>query len=405
MTYQEIVDWLFQQIPNYQKQGGSAYKPGLDGVLTLLEKTNNPFRELKTIHIAGTNGKGSVSHILSAILQAHGYKVGLFTSPHIKDFRERIKINGEPIEANFVVDYFNRNKGGIEELGASFFEITTALAFEAFSYKNCDISIIETGLGGRLDSTNVIRPEISVITNIGMDHVAFLGNTLEKIAGEKAGIIKDKVPVVIGDCLEELYPVFKTIANEKASPIHFAHAGGELPFYNTDLLGSFQQRNIHTAIAAAKVLSKIWSLDDKLIELSLKNVIGRSGFMGRMQQISEQPRIIVDAAHNKEGIEGLLKEVQKLDYEHLRIVYGASNDKDWQSILANFSSKHSYYFTTFDSKRSITRGDFEKELKKIELNHEIFENPSAALNKCKSDAQTNDLILVCGSFYLMEKII
>ena len=404
MTYQEIVDWLFQQIPNYQKQGGSAYKPGLDGIHNLLEKTNNPFRKLKTIHIAGTNGKGSVSHILSAILQAHGYKVGLFTSPHIKDFRERIKINGELIEADFVVDYFNRNKAVVEELNASFFEITTALAFEAFSYKNCDISIIETGLGGRLDSTNVIRPEVSVITNIGMDHISFLGNTLEKIASEKAGIIKDEVPVVIGDCVEELYPLFKTIANEKSSAIHFAHKG-DLPFYETDLLGSFQQRNIHTAIGAAKVLSKEWSLDDELIELSLKNVIGSSSFMGRMQQISVQPRIIIDAAHNKEGIEGLLKEVQKLDYEHLRIVYGASNDKDWQSILTNFSSKHSYYFTTFDSKRSVTRGEFEKELKKLELNHEIFENPPAALNKCKSDTRTNDLILVCGSFYLMEKII
>ncbi|NOQ74337.1 MAG: bifunctional folylpolyglutamate synthase/dihydrofolate synthase [Crocinitomix sp.] len=404
MRYQEIVDWLFQQIPNYQRQGGSAYKPGLDGIHNLLEKTGNPFRELKTIHVAGTNGKGSVSHILSTIFQAHGYQVGLFTSPHITDFRERIKINGELIETDFVEAYFNQNKTIIEKLDASFFEITTALAFAAFSHKNCDICIIETGLGGRLDSTNVIKPELSIITNIAMDHVSFLGDTLEKIAAEKAGIIKEHVPVVIGDCDPALYPVFKHVAYTKSSPIVFAHTV-TIPTYATDLLGSFQQRNIHTAVAGAELLREKWLLNEKTTLESLKNVIGRSNFKGRMQQISDQPRVILDAAHNQEGIEGLLREVQTLDFEHLRIVYGASNDKEWQTILAHFSNKHSYYFTTFASKRAVSIADFKSELKDSDLTYELFNSPFEALNKCKSDAQTKDLILVCGSFYLMEKII
>ncbi|MFT5821362.1 MAG: dihydrofolate synthase/folylpolyglutamate synthase [Crocinitomix sp.] len=404
MTYQEIVDWLFQQIPNYQQQGGSAYKPGLAGVHNLLEKTKNPFRELKTIHVAGTNGKGSVSHILSTIFQAHGYRVGLFTSPHITDFRERIKINGELIGADYIVDYFNQNKAIIEELDASFFEITTALAFAAFSYKECDICIIETGLGGRLDSTNVIRPELSIITNIAMDHVSFLGDTLEKIASEKAGIIKEGVPVVIGDCDPLLHSVFMDAANSKSSSIIFSHKAS-FPTYNTDLLGSFQQRNIHTAVTGAELLSEKWALNRETILASLKNVVGRSNFKGRMQQISDQPRVILDAAHNKEGIESLLKEVQVLDYENLRIVYGASNDKEWKEILQQFPVDDSYYFTTFNSKRAVTIADFQLELIGSDLTYELFGSPLAALNKCKSDAQTNDLILVCGSFYLMEKII
>lgn len=404
MTYQEIVNWLFQQIPNYQAQGGSAYKPGLDGIHNLLEKTNNPFRQLKTIHIAGTNGKGSVSHILSAIFQAHGYKVGLFTSPHITDFRERIKINGELIEEEFVLDYFNQNKTIIEQLEASFFEITTALSFAAFSHKNCDICIIETGLGGRLDSTNVIEPELSIITNIGMDHIGFLGDTLEKIALEKAGIIKERVPVVIGDCDSVLYPVFKNIANTKSSSIEFAHKS-IIPTYKTDLLGSFQQRNIHTAVTGAKLLGADWSFNNETLLTSLKNVVKHSSFKGRMQQISDQPRVILDAAHNKEGIEGVLKEVQALSYQKLRIVYGASNDKDWKEILRHFSTDNVYYFTSFNSNRAVTLDNFKLELIESDLTYELFDNPISALNKCKSDAQTNDLILVCGSFYLMEKII
>ena len=404
MTYQEIVDWLFQQIPNYQRQGGSAYKPGLEAIHKLLERTENRFQELKTIHVAGTNGKGSVSHILATIFQAHGYKVGLFTSPHITDFRERIKINGEMIEVDFVEAYFNRNKAIIAESNASFFEISTALAFAAFSYKNCNICIIETGLGGRLDSTNVIQPELSIITNIAMDHVGFLGGTLEKIAVEKAGIIKEQVPVVIGDCDPTLNPIFMEMAHNKSSPIVFAHSA-TIPTYVTDLLGSFQQRNIHTALAGTELLREKWSLNEKTILESLKHVILRSNFKGRMQQISDQPRIILDAAHNKEGIDGLLREVEALDHENIRIVYGASGDKEWQKILAHFPNKHSYYFTTFASKRAVTIENFKTVLKNLELSYKLFDSPIEALNKCKSDAQISDLILVCGSFYLMEKII
>lgn len=404
MTYSEIVDWLFQQIPNYQKQGGAAYKPGLGGILDLLDKTNNPYRNLKTIHVAGTNGKGSVSHILSAIFQAHGYRVGLFTSPHISDFRERIKINGALIESEFVVDYFKENKKIISALDTSFFEITTALAFAAFDFKKCDICIIETGLGGRLDSTNVIQPELSVITNISMDHVSFLGDTLEKIAVEKAGIIKPNIPVVIGDSNPSLYPLFKTKAAENEAEIVLAHES-EIPSYKTDLIGSFQQRNIHTAIIGVELLKSKWKLNDETILESLKKIVSLSNFKGRMQEISKSPRIIVDAAHNKEGIEALLNEVQELDFNRLKVIYGASNDKEWQTILAHFPKEHTYYFTTFDSKRAVSLVEFESVLKNIELKHELFQDPLDALNRCKSVAQTGDLILVCGSFYLMEKII
>ena len=214
MTYSSVVNWLFDQVPNYQHQGGSAYKPGLERTEDLLTAVDHPEKKIKTIHIAGTNGKGSVSHILSAIFQYHGYKVGLFTSPHIKDFRERIKINGQPVSEDFVVSFYQNNKTGIEEIQPSFFEITTAMAFTAFAEQKCDIAIIETGLGGRLDSTNVLLPELSIITNIGLDHVAFLGDTLEKIAIEKAGIIKPNVPVVIGDMDQELHAIFKGIAQK-----------------------------------------------------------------------------------------------------------------------------------------------------------------------------------------------
>lgn len=403
MTYPEVVDWLFQQVPNYQHQGGVAYKPGLDRTLDLLHAIGDPHKKIKTIHIAGTNGKGSVSHILAAIFQKHGYKTGLFTSPHIVDFRERIKINGEPISKEFVVEFFAQNKTYFLKYRPSFFEITTAMAFHAFAKNSCDISIIETGLGGRLDSTNVLTPELSIITNIGLDHTAFLGDTLELIAKEKAGIIKSGVPVVIGDCEEALYPVFEEKATELNSPITFSQNEASKS-YETDLLGSFQQRNIHTAITATVVLKTEWQLTGEDIARALLNVQGPTNFNGRLQQISKRPKLILDAAHNKAGIENLLIEVGRFKFAKLRIVYGASNDKDWQAILAIFPTEAVYYFSEFGSARSVTLNEFQEAAESYELKYTLYGDVTAALNKCKSEAEPDDLILVCGSFYLMEKI-
>ncbi len=316
MTYTEVVDWLFQQIPNYQHQGGTAYKPGLERTLELLEAVGNPHHQIKTIHVAGTNGKGSVSHILAAVFQAHGYKTGLFTSPHITDFRERIKLNGTWIDPDFVVGFVENYKSHIQAINPSFFEITTAMAFLAFAQHRCDMAIIETGLGGRLDSTNVIQPQLSVITNIGMDHTAFLGNTLTEIATEKAGIIKKEVPVVIGDILPDLKPTFGQIAGQNNSPIFFS-TDKPIQIQQTDLLGSFQQRNLRTALCAVEVLKADWNLNDDIIKSALKKITSLTNFRGRMQQIGQFPRIIVDAAHNEDGIETLLQELSLIDFENL----------------------------------------------------------------------------------------
>ncbi|MDA7804268.1 bifunctional folylpolyglutamate synthase/dihydrofolate synthase [Crocinitomix sp.] len=404
MSYKEVVDWLFQQIPNYQSQGGSAYKPGFDRILQLLDLLDNPHNKLKTIHIAGTNGKGSVSHITAAIFQENGYKTGLFNSPHIKDFNERIKIDGQPISHDYIVEFVSLHQDQLIEIQPSFFEITAAMAFKVFVDMGCDIAIIETGLGGRLDATNVIQPELAIITNIGMDHIAFLGDTLELIATEKAGIIKKGVPVAIGDCDPKLRQLFKNVALEKQSNIVFS-LDWEKQFYLTDLLGEFQQRNIHTVITSLCLLSDEWELDSQKIIDAIKNVKALTNFHGRLQQISEYPKIIVDAAHNVEGIANLLEEVSKFKYKDLRIVYGASNDKDWQKIIENFPLEAIYYFTAFDSKRSVTKSEFNEVANKTKLIYNTFEDAVTALNTCKSDAQSDDLILVCGSFYLMEKII
>ena len=404
MNYQEIVDWLFQQVPNYQHQGGTAYKPGLDRIKDLLERFGNPHKRLKTIHVAGTNGKGSVSHILSAIFQKHGYKTGLYTSPHITDFRERIKINGELIDESVVVDFFEGHKEDFEAINPSFFELTTALAFEAFVQNNCDIAIIETGLGGRLDSTNDITPELSIITNIGIDHTKFLGNSLEEIAIEKAGIIKPKVPVVIGDMNPSLRSVFNEVADQNTSDIVFTE-DQDYEMYETDLLGSFQQRNIHTAVTAVMLLKNTWNLDQLIVNEALCNIASLTNFKGRLQRVSINPRVIFDAAHNEEGIKNLLKEIDHFYYNDLRIVYGSSNDKDWAGIIRNFPMEAIYYFTEFDSKRSVTKEEFDEELKNKKLIYNAYHSVEEALSRCKSDAKSNDLILVCGSFYMMEKII
>lgn len=403
MNYKETVDWLFAQLPNYQAQGASAYKPGLHNIEKLLDLTGHPEKDLRFFHVAGTNGKGSVSNMLSSILQEHGYKTGLFTSPHLHDFRERIRINGKVITEKFVVDYVARYKDDWKQIQPSFFEITTAMAFSAFNENGCEICVIETGLGGRLDSTNIINPEISIITNIGLDHTQFLGDTLEKIAGEKAGIIKVNTPVVIGSWNEKTLPVFKQIALEKNSELVLSKSGEKI---ETDLQGSFQQKNTATVLASIETLKKKgWKFSEEKIKKGFLNVTANTGFRARFQKLQDNPTVLVDAAHNEDGVKTLFSEINQLKFEKLHLIYGAANDKDLKSIFKLFPKDATYYFTEFDSKRSVETDDFIKLAHQYNLTADFFSYSADAFAAVYESAGENDLILVFGSFYLVQEII
>ena len=403
MNYDSVINYLFNQLANYQKNGAKAYKPGLDSITELLTELNNPHIGLKTIHLAGTNGKGSTSHILASILIENGYKVGLFTSPHIKDFRERIKVNGEVVGEQSVVDFVSRNKAKFDQLNPSFFEICTAMAFTLFSEQECDIAIIETGLGGRLDSTNVITPEVSVITNIGLDHTNFLGTTLKEIAGEKSGIIKANVPVVIGEFQEETYKIFVDKANECSSALYLTKQQSTII---TDLLGQFQQKNSSLALEVISVLKEIgWFVDDAKTKIALTRVKRNTNFIGRLDKISSNPDVIVDASHNVDGIKNLFKEINLLEFKNLHCVYGTSSDKEVDGIMSFFPKNATYYFTEFASERSMKIDKIKDTAKKNNLNFSLHTSPIDALSVAKQSSNSNDLIIIFGSFFLLEKII
>jgi len=399
--YDSVIDWLFNQLANYQQQGTSAYKPGLDTIQALLSELGNPQDDFSTIHIAGTNGKGSVTHMIASIYQENGYKTGIFTSPHIVDFRERIKINGQMIDKQFVLDFVKSNKAYIEKLGATFFEITTAMAFLAFKNEEVDIAIIETGLGGRLDSTNVILPELSIITNIGIDHTQFLGNTLTEIANEKGGIIKENVPVLIGDNQQETRLVFERITQERDAPLHYPLTDE----IETDLLGRFQKSNSKLAYSAVQILANRFKIDESKVVSGLNRVVENTNLTGRFQLLQTQPKVIMDAAHNPAGINNLLHEITYLDYNTLHLVYGGSNDKDVDEIFAILPKDANYYFTEFDSPRSLMKVDFDNMGSKFGLNYSIYMSADDALNQAKSNANKEDLILVFGSFFIMAPVL
>ena len=402
MNYDETVSWLFSQLANYQKQGEIAYKPGLQNILALLKHIGNPQNQFKSIHIAGTNGKGSTAHILTSIGIENGYKVGLFTSPHIKDFRERIKVNGEMITPEEVVAFVNTNKSFFETLKPSFFEITTALAFQAFANANCDIAIIETGLGGRLDSTNVLKPEIAVITNIGLDHTQILGDTLAKIAKEKAGIIKLNTPVVIGEILPETRPIFEDTAHQLNAELHISKPSQ----FKTDLLGAYQQINCSLAWNTIQILKlKGWYFDDQKTAQGLQKVGLNSGFRGRLEIIAKNPTTIIDASHNIDGVKLLFKELENLKYNQLHAVFGSSSDKNYKESAAYFPKTAKYYFTTFESERAVSEKELIELGNQYTLDYSVYKSPLTALESAKSAAHADDLVLVFGSFYILEKII
>ncbi|WP_158844735.1 bifunctional folylpolyglutamate synthase/dihydrofolate synthase [Algibacter sp. L1A34] len=405
MRYNDTLDWMFSQLPMYQRQGKSAYKVDLSNTALLINHLDNPHKHFKTIHVAGTNGKGSSSHMLASILQEAGYKVGLYTSPHLKDFRERIKINGEEVSKQFVTGFIERNKLFFEANQLSFFEMTVGMAFEYFSQEKVDIAVIEVGLGGRLDSTNIISPEVSVITNIGLDHTQFLGNTLELIAFEKGGIIKTKIPVVIGETQKETKPVFVDLATKNNSEIIFADQQ-DLNVYESDLKGDYQAKNIQTVVTAIKILQKkSYSISSRDIKKGLLNVIRNTGLLGRWQVLNENPKVVCDTGHNREGLIYVMKQLSNEVYNNLHIVFGVVNDKDLSSIIDLLPKKAEYYFC----KPNISRGLAADELKEVfnahNLKGESYNSVNEAYNIALEKANADDFIFIGGSTFVVAEII
>ena len=428
MNYSEAINFLFEQLPMYQRTGASAYKNNLDNSLALDKWFRHPHKNFKTIHVAGTNGKGSVSHLLASILQEAGYKTGLYTSPHLRDFRERIKINGQMLPEDDVISFVTENKEILTKIKPSFFEMTVAMAFNYFETSKVDVAVIETGLGGRLDSTNIITPVLSIITNIGYDHTALLGNTLQKIAAEKAGIIKKEVPVVIGQFQEEVFEIFYekalfqeavlTVADEKYEAIVTGidadyktidiYKGSEFYFsgLKMPLLGDYQLKNLLTTMQSVENLQKTgFSISADNILKGIKNVIINTGLAGRWQTISTNPTIICDTGHNEDGIKEIVSQLKKIDFAKLHIVFGAVNDKDLNRILQLLPQNATYYFTKADIPRSLAPQTLKENASHFGLNGDCFESVKGAVAAAQKNANINDLIFIGGSTFVVAEII
>ena len=404
MTYKETTDWMFSQLPMYQMQGASAYKKDLSNTILLMNHLHNPEAKFKSIHVAGTNGKGSTSSMIASILQEAGYKVGLYTSPHLKDFRERIRINGDKISEDFVIDFIADNKSFFEANQLSFFEMTVGLAFDFFAKKQVDVAIIEVGMGGRLDSTNVITPLLSVITNIGFDHTDFLGNTLSKIAFEKAGIIKSNIPVVIGEYEEETQSVFLDKAKIEDAPIYFAQDNPEVT-YECVLLGDYQRKNLKTVLQAIDLLKTEFNIEENQIKLGLKNVIQNTGLLGRWQILNTQPFTVCDTAHNSQGLKIVLDQIQKHTFEALHVVLGVVNDKDLDSILPLFPKNAKYYFCKPNVPRGLDADKLGKKANDFGLIGKVYDSVSEAYINAKLLAQKTDFIYIGGSTFVVAEIV
>ena len=405
MNYKETINWMFIQLPMYQLQGASAYKKDLTNACLLSNHLGNPEKNLKCIHVAGTNGKGSTSHMLASIFQEAGYNVGLYTSPHLKDFRERIKISGVEISEDFVCDFINTNKAFFEANEMSFFEMTVGLALDYFAKEKVDIAIIEVGMGGRLDATNIITPLVSVITNIGLDHTQFLGNTLEAIAYEKAGIIKPGIPVVIGEYTPETKPVFLVKAKETRSEIYFA--SDLIPeTYPSDLIGDYQAHNKKTVVQTISILNsqRTFKISEANIKSGLLKVVKNTGLEGRWQQLGEFPKIICDTAHNKNGLEIVMKQIQKEKFDTLHIVLGVVNDKDLNEILPLFPTDAIYYFCKPNISRGLDAAILQEEARKNHLLGDTHPSVADAYNKALQTATISDFIYIGGSTFVVAEI-
>ncbi len=410
MTYQETLDFMFAQLPMYHRIGAAAYKADIQPTVDMMAALGNPERKFRSIHVAGTNGKGSVSHFLASILQEAGYKVGLYTSPHLVDFRERIRINGEMIPKSAVVDFVDEYRGMFEQLKLSFFEMTVGMAFDYFARKQVDIAVVEVGMGGRLDSTNVITPLLSVITNIGLDHTQFLGDTLEKIAGEKAGIIKEGVPVVIGETQPETAPLFLRVAAERHASITFAdqhYVVDDISRYTTELTGEYQKHNIATVLEAVEVLRQTKHLTLKTEHLlrGLAHVVTNTHLHGRWQKIGEAPLTICETAHNAPGVQSMLRGVDSTPHNKLHVVYGCVNDKDFSAILLmlkdHFPADTRWYFSQPSVPRGLPVAQLQAAAETIGLHGDAYERVGEAVTAARHAAQPDDFVLVTGSIFLV----
>lgn len=404
MNYQQTVDYLFSQLPMFQRVGAAAYKADLSNTIALCDLLDNPQNKFRSIHIAGTNGKGSTASTLAAIFQASGYKTGLFTSPHLKDYRERIKINGKEVSETFVVDFVAKIKDQAEALKPSFFETTCAMAFAYFAKEKVDIAILEVGMGGRLDSTNVVTPELSVITSISKDHEQFLGNTLGEIAGEKGGIIKPNIPVVIGNNLEEVSQKLKDIAVSKSAPIYYASE--TVLKLETDLAGNYQQENMLTVGKAVEVMrNQGWSLPQDKVVYGAKNVRAISGLHGRWEILDKNPKIIADVGHNVGGVTQNMAMLAKEKFKHLHIVWGMVGDKDAKNILSLLPKEANYYWCKPNIPRGKEVGELAQEGRSHGLKGKTFNSVSKALEAAKINAKSDDLIFVGGSVFVVGEVI
>ncbi len=430
MTYQQTIDYLYAQLPMFSRVGAIAYKEDLHNTIALCEALDNPQTKFKSIHIAGTNGKGSTSHMLAAMLQQAGYKTGLYTSPHLKDFRERIKINGKMVSESFVIEFVERTKKLSEAIQPSFFELTVAMAFDYFVQQQVDIAVIETGLGGRLDSTNIITPILSIITNIGYDHMNILGDTLEKIAYEKAGIIKPFVPVVIGEYIHETRPVFENKATTCNAPIHFAqeqyavsniHSGNrELncditntvnnikESFSLDLNGLYQAKNLRTVLCAEGILiEQGFMIPNEAEKYALANVKKITGLLGRWDVIAESPIVVLDVAHNEDGIRQVLEQVdsfQQSQKKQVHFVIGMVKDKEVSKVLSMLPKDAIYYFTNAHIPRALSANDLQAKAGEYGLEGNHFDDVNEAIISAKQQAAANDLIIVCGSVFLVGEV-
>ncbi len=435
MPYQNTIDYLYSRLPMFSRIGAAAIKNNLENTNAICSFLGNPQHKFKTIHIAGTNGKGSTSHMLASIFQEAGYKTGLYTSPHLYDFRERIKVNGQMCSKEFVTTFTNRMKGLIEKIEPSFFEITVGMAFEYFAQEKCDIAIIETGLGGRLDSTNVISPELSIITNIGWDHMALLGNTLPEIATEKAGIIKTDTPVVISEVIPETKTVFEQKAAALNAPIYFAEdflhfqhfqnnwASSLFEFnqplihyldapvfqknftVESDLPGKYQSKNLKGVLVAVQLLSGMgWKLTAPKVLKALANVKENTGLMGRWECIQNSPKVVLDVAHNVHGMHALLDQLATLHYQQLHIITGMVKDKDVDAVLKLLPTTATYYFTQSHIPRALPANELAKKGTALGLIGNVYDDVNDALAEANMHANHNDLILVIGSVFLVAEV-
>jgi dihydrofolate synthase / folylpolyglutamate synthase len=403
MDYLQTLDWLFQQLASFQRVGQSAYNEDLGNINAICSLLNHPQNNFKSIHVAGTNGKGSTSHLIASVLQEQGYKVGLYTSPHLKDFRERIKVNGEMISKKEVVDFVNAHKDDFNEIGLSFFEMSTALAFAYFSDQKVDVAVIEVGLGGRLDATNIINPELSVITNVAFDHQHLLGDTIALIAKEKAGIIKEGVPVVLGATSEEVRCVVAETAVQKDSKLILSSKNTS---YESGLLGACQQENTDTVCIAIEQFRLLgWNVSEASLKLGLLRVVENTSLRGRWEQISLSPRVICDTGHNPHAMRSIVKQLNKMSYNKLWMVIGMVGDKDVSAILELLPKDANYIFCQPNIPRSLSVNDLFNKAAQYSLKGQKTQNPLYALAEARKQAQQNDLIFVGGSTFVVAEIL